>query len=340
MMHDAWHRTVRHLARLTTLGPHATPSFKISGQHAKTTLLALTYTTRELRIRLYRHSSCATERSYQTALHPFNMGLGGRRQKQVIQADPRNTAWANNREGNGYKMLAQMGWKPEGERDPSEAASGLFAHESTRRLRAIPIAKAGMEGIGFKPNAANNSAGPGLGGAAPGGGSMASAASSMFSRMGSKAALQFVTAGASKEVINRAKTEGGEFAGLLSRLNAAATSTDASPAESDAEAEEDAEAAGETSIAKEGETKAERRERRRKRKAEKEAKREAKRAKKAAKKAAASLPTPEASSDEAAASSATTPAIAPEAAPILAVHPALFNPRMAYVLSCSESTRL
>lgn len=65
---------------------------------------------------------------------------------------------------------------------------------------------------------------------------MASAASNIFSKLGSRAALQFVTAGSSKEVINKAKTEGGEFGGLLARLNAA-SSASATPEPAEVELE-------------------------------------------------------------------------------------------------------
>lgn len=154
------------------------------------------------------------------------MGLGGRREKQIIAADPRNTRWLNDTSSPGHRLLTGMGYDP-ANANSSQNKTGLYAHESSKRLKQIPMAKAGMEGIGFKPN------GPGANvalGALPtrmtgGPGSLASAASSIFSKLGSRAALQFVTAGASKEVINKSKTEGGEFGGLLARLNAAASAS-------------------------------------------------------------------------------------------------------------------
>lgn len=154
------------------------------------------------------------------------MGLGGRREKQVIAADPRNTRWLNDTSSPGHRLLTGMGYDP-ANANSSQNKTGLYGHESSKRLKQIPIAKSGMEGIGFKPT------GPGANvalGALPtrmtaGPGSLASAASSIFSKLGSRAALQFVTAGASKEVINKSKTEGGEFGGLLARLNAAASAS-------------------------------------------------------------------------------------------------------------------
>jgi Pin2-interacting protein X1 len=165
-----------------------------------------------------------------------------------------------------------MGWTPDS--DSETPKTGLMAFSGTKRLRAIPLPKTGMEGIGFRQN------GPGAAsatGALPSStsGSMASAASNMFSKLGSKAALQFVSAGASNEVINRAKTEGGEFASLLSRLNASASAT---PAATDTEQDEE----DRENQPVQASEKAERKEQKKKRKLEKEAKREAKRARREA----------------------------------------------------------
>lgn len=199
------------------------------------------------------------------------MGLGGRRERQRITDDPRNTKWINDESSPGQRLLRSMGWTPDSDSDAPK--TGLMAFNGTKRLRAIPIPKTGMEGIGFRQN------GPGAAsatGALPSStsGSMASAASNMFSKLGSKAALQFVSAGASNEVINRAKTEGGEFASLLSRLNASASAT---PAATDTEQDDEEDRENQPVQASE---KAERKEQKRKRKLEKEAKREAKRARK------------------------------------------------------------
>lgn len=252
------------------------------------------------------------------------MGLGGRREKQVIAADPRNTRWINDTSSPGHRLLTGMGY------DPANASSsqhkvGLYAHESSRRLKQIPIAKSGMEGIGFKVS------GPGANvalGALPtrmtsGPGSMASAASSIFSKLGSRAALQFVTAGASKEVINRSKTEGGEFGGLLARLNAA-NSASATP--EPASEEEGATAVlSETAevrleleeVEADGEENDERR--RKKRKLEKAAEKAAKKERKLAKKLAKASKEGNADSgtDTAAsvvASTSESPAVPPETA--------------------------
>lgn len=200
------------------------------------------------------------------------MGLGGRRERQRITDDPRNTKWINDESSPGQRLLRSMGWTPDS--DSETPKTGLMAFSGTKRLRAIPLPKTGMEGIGFRQN------GPGAAsatGALPSStsGSMASAASNMFSKLGSKAALQFVSAGASNEVINRAKTEGGEFASLLSRLNASASATSA--ATDTEQDEEDRENQPVQACEK-----AERKEQKKKRKLEKEAKREAKRARKEA----------------------------------------------------------
>lgn len=301
------------------------------------------------------------------------MGLGGRREKQVIAADPRNTAWLRDTNAPGYKLLTSMGWRPEGASSagPSDNSGaedsdggeqrkiGLMAHNSSRRLKVIPIPKAGMEGIGYKP-AGSVAANTGIG-ALPtsigGTSSMSSAASSVFSRLGSKAALQFVSAGASKEVINKAKTEGGEFAGLLQRLNAAAASSSPSPAMSDAEDggdegkdhdKEDEENTKPSSV--EGDedeqpeelSKEERRARKKQRKMEKEAKKELKRQAKMDKKHKQSLLLPLATSGTSTPAS-TAASASPEPSTIVVTSTtvtsqsaspappvaARFNPRMA-----------
>jgi hypothetical protein len=272
------------------------------------------------------------------------MGLGGRREKQVIGADPRNTKWANDTSNPGHRLLSSMGWKADGAATENEKRSGLMAHASTKRLRVIPVPKAGMEGIGYRPNAAAAAsvslALPGSGGG--GTGSRASTASSIFARMGSKAALQFVSAGATKEVINKAKTEGGEFQGLLARLNAASASASPAPSSADEDAtpvkgeaapaveEGSAGDDDEEEAAPAGETKAERKERRRRKKLGKEEKRAAKRARKAAKNGApvevVLLPTP-APSDDGQQAVAVVPAVAES--PIVPLQPMAFNPRMA-----------
>lgn len=38
------------------------------------------------------------------------MGLSGRKDKQVIGPDPRNTRWANDTGKLGFKLLSGMGW--------------------------------------------------------------------------------------------------------------------------------------------------------------------------------------------------------------------------------------
>lgn len=215
------------------------------------------------------------------------MGLGGRREKQVIAADPRNTRWINDTSSPGHRLLSSMGYDP-ANANSSQHKVGLYGHNTSKRLRQIPIAKAGMEGIGFKPN------GPGANvalGALPsrmgGPATMASAASNIFSKLGSRAALQFVTAGSSKEVINRAKTEGGEFGGLLARLNAAASSASATPEPIEVEVTEivtEGTEVVESETEDEGdEEEDDRRKRKKQRKLEKAAKKERKLAKKLAK---------------------------------------------------------
>lgn len=270
------------------------------------------------------------------------MGLAGRREKQVITLDPRNTKWANDTSNPGHRLLANMGWKAAdgtgsdasaSESDSKRPKTGLMAHESTKRLRKIPIPKSGNEGIGYRPNtgaAANVASGalPGSGA----GGSMSSAASSVFSRLGSKAALQFVSAGASKEVINKAKTEGGEFAGLLQRLNAAAAAATASTSASPSPASEIAEG-GENEEDQQAETKEQRRERRRKRKAEREEQRAAKKARKLAKGAA---PTISDQSEAEEAAKVDRAIVQSATASDTAARPMLLNPRMAYVLARYE----
>jgi hypothetical protein len=211
------------------------------------------------------------------------MGLGGRREKQVIPADPRNTRWINDTTSPGHRLLSSMGYDP-ANANSSQHKVGLYGHETSKRLRQIPIAKGGMEGIGFKPS------GPGANvalGALPskmaGAPTMASAASSIFSKLGSRAALQFVTAGSSKEVINKAKTEGGEFGGLLARLNAA-SSASATPEPMDLKVTELAVVQmGAVESEDEGDEDTDKRQRKKQRKLEKAAKKEAKLAKKLAK---------------------------------------------------------
>jgi hypothetical protein len=275
------------------------------------------------------------------------MGLAGRREKQVIALDPRNTKWANDTSNPGHRLLANMGWKAAdnaasdasaSESDSKTRKTGLMAHESSKKLRKIPIPKSGMEGIGYRPNtgaAANVASGalPGSGA----GGSMSNAASSVFSRLGSKAALQFVSAGASKEVINKAKTEGGEFAGLLQRLNAAAasasasasTSASASPAPEVTEGGENEDEDVSADAGAGEETKQQRRERRRKRKAEKEEARAAKKARKHAKLVERSLPTPASEQSEEEAPHVAMAIVQSASASAPTARPILLNPRMA-----------
>ncbi|GAA99088.1 uncharacterized protein L969DRAFT_48665 [Mixia osmundae IAM 14324] len=152
------------------------------------------------------------------------MGLAGRKTKQVIAPDPRNTTWARDTEAPGFKLLQQMGWSP--------ASSDRLNPESTappppKRLHKMPISKEDHLGIGAtaltglaESNAARQpSTGTGLG-----------KAGSWFSAFGSKG-LRFVTAGATaqSELEKRHITDGGDFAGLLARLNAATPSASASP---------------------------------------------------------------------------------------------------------------
>jgi len=40
------------------------------------------------------------------------MGLAGRKEKQTIGEDPRNTKWAKNESNPGFKILSSMGWTP------------------------------------------------------------------------------------------------------------------------------------------------------------------------------------------------------------------------------------
>ncbi|KAK9899332.1 hypothetical protein P389DRAFT_168293 [Cystobasidium minutum MCA 4210] len=248
------------------------------------------------------------------------MGLGGRREKQIITADPRNTRWLNDTSSPGHRLLAGMGYDP-AIANSSEKKTGLYGHESSKRLKQIPIAKGGMEGIGFKP--AGSGANVALGAlptrmAAPG--SLASAASSIFSKLGSRAALQFVTAGASKEVINRSKTEGGEFGGLLARLNAAAASASATP---EPEATEVVEVVvqetseGDTPVNEEDEDEDERRRRKKQRKLEKAAEKAEKKERKLAKKLAKASKeqSNDSATDSAASPSVTTPSELPVDAP-------------------------
>lgn len=257
------------------------------------------------------------------------MGLAGRKQKQVIQADPRNTAWINDKNNIGAKLLSSMGYVEPGSAEASGASDsepkiGLAGWVPNKRLRAIPAAKSGMEGIGYRaagPNAASD-----VGALPMSLGGLASASSTVFSRLGSKAALRFVSAGASNEVISRAKTEGGEFSGLLQRLNAASAA--ASEAPTPRETTPDAgtlpsnqgSTHASTSALEAIETKEQRRERKRLRKLEKETRRAAKEAKRAGKAAEViKAQAPITSGDES----------SEEAKPVQSVTP--FNPRMAYV---------
>lgn len=128
------------------------------------------------------------------------MGLAdSNKKKQKISEDPRNTKWATDEQRPGFKMLMKMGWSP--------AHSATLTPEGpihSKRLTSIPVAKEDTIGLGASAN------GP--------------SASSIFSKFGSKG-LSFVTASkdGSVEVLRdrHNKTEGGHFAGLLERLNAA-----------------------------------------------------------------------------------------------------------------------
>lgn len=156
------------------------------------------------------------------------MGLAdSNKKKQKISEDPRNTKWATDEKRPGFKMLLKMGWSP------SHAAT--LTPEGpiqSKRLTSIPVAKEDTIGLGAAPN------GP--------------SASSIFSKFGSKG-LSFVTASkdGSVQVMKdrNSLTEGGHFAGLLERLNAANKSAATTPSPTPTPAAEPASPAPEPAVA-------------------------------------------------------------------------------------------
>ncbi|EGG08110.1 uncharacterized protein MELLADRAFT_71542, partial [Melampsora larici-populina 98AG31] len=83
------------------------------------------------------------------------MGLSGRKEKQKIGDDPRNTKWARNEANPGFKLLSSMGWTPE------VKTLGLTGSSSTTMTTwkkspsgALPIIKSNTSGIGANPNMA------------------------------------------------------------------------------------------------------------------------------------------------------------------------------------------
>lgn len=137
------------------------------------------------------------------------MGLAdSNKKKQKISEDPRNTKWAHDESRPGFKMLQKMGWSPAHANTLTPDAPVL-----SKRLTSIPVAKEDTVGLGAPKN------GP--------------AASSIFSTFGSKG-LSFVTASkdGSAEVLRErnSMTEGGHFAGLLEKLNAANKKSEPAPA--------------------------------------------------------------------------------------------------------------
>jgi outer membrane biosynthesis protein TonB len=143
----------------------------------------------------------------------------------------------------GYKMLLSMGWSPSTNTlNPDSAAQ-------RKPSTVVPIAKEGTLGLGA---------------------TRATVASSVFARFGSQG-LKFVSAGAKEEVLRRAKTEGGDFGGLLARLNKSATPTPtpAPPEEGSASVgERDSAAVSEADAAKEEKRKRKEAKREKKRKRE------------------------------------------------------------------------
>lgn len=129
-------------------------------------------------------------------MYDTNRGLAGRKTKQKISEDPRNTKWANDTSRIGHQLLSKMGWT-------GDAATLKPAGESRAVFSHVPIVKDDTRGLGANTPQASASA------------------SSLFSAFGSKG-LRFVSAGASNELIKRRITEGQDFSSLLQRLNESA----------------------------------------------------------------------------------------------------------------------
>lgn len=84
------------------------------------------------------------------------MGLSGRKSKQRIGDDPRNTRWAKNQFNPGFKILSSMGWSPSTTCLGTSANSNEPVRSSWKRLpgSVLPIVQSTKSGLGSNPNQA------------------------------------------------------------------------------------------------------------------------------------------------------------------------------------------
>ncbi|GAA5908345.1 uncharacterized protein JCM6883_004357 [Sporobolomyces salmoneus] len=144
------------------------------------------------------------------------MGLSGATKKQRIQDDPRNLRWAQDTSAPGFKLLASMGWDPSsnpslGNHDSQAAIMANGGSAFSKKISSIPIAKEDNLGIGMKRGTAANVVGS----------LKAIGVPSSFANSTAKVS-GFVTAGSGSNTPNgggQGSSQGGEFGGLLARLN-------------------------------------------------------------------------------------------------------------------------
>ncbi|KAH9449417.1 hypothetical protein MJO28_010542 [Puccinia striiformis f. sp. tritici] len=87
------------------------------------------------------------------------MGLSGRKEKQKIGEDPRNTKWAKNEANPGFKILSSMGWSPSTTSLGAAASTSEPVVSSWKRLPGsiLPVIKSSTSGLGANPAQASTS---------------------------------------------------------------------------------------------------------------------------------------------------------------------------------------
>ncbi|OAV86477.1 hypothetical protein PTTG_01205 [Puccinia triticina 1-1 BBBD Race 1] len=87
------------------------------------------------------------------------MGLSGRKDKQKIGDDPRNTKWAKNESNPGFKILSSMGWTPSTTTLGAASAASEPVQSTWKRLPGaiLPVIKSTTSGLGANPAQASTS---------------------------------------------------------------------------------------------------------------------------------------------------------------------------------------
>ncbi|KNZ56549.1 hypothetical protein VP01_2379g3 [Puccinia sorghi] len=87
------------------------------------------------------------------------MGLAGRKEKQKIGDDPRNTKWAKNESNPGFKILSSMGWTPSITTLGPGSTTSTGGKTGWKRLPGaiLPVIKTTTSGLGANPAQASSS---------------------------------------------------------------------------------------------------------------------------------------------------------------------------------------